>query len=222
VLRDVSDQKAYEQGIEAQNERLTEFAGIVSHDLRNPLGVVEARLELAQQECETEHLDEASDALDRSQALIDDLLTLAQEGERVAELEPVALSDVIEQCWDGVETDHATLEVEEMPVINADRSRLRQLFENLYRNAVEHSGSNVTVRAGAMDNGFYVADTGPGIPESERAAVFEAGYSHKKEGTGFGLRIVEQVADAHDWDVAVTESAQEGARFEITGVKTVN
>jgi Signal transduction histidine kinase len=66
-----------------------------------------------------------------------------------------------------------------------------------------------------------VADTGPGIPESEREAVFEAGYSTNKEGTGFGLRIVEEVADAHDWNVAVTESKQGGTRFEITGVEPV-
>jgi signal transduction histidine kinase len=107
-------------------------------------------------------------------------------------------------------------------VITADRSQVKQLFENLYRNAVEHGGTDVTVSVGAMDNGFYVADTGPGIPESEREAVFEAGYSTNQDGTGFGLRIVEEVADAHGWEVAVTESTQGGARFEITGAESVN
>jgi signal transduction histidine kinase len=49
--------------------------------------------------------------------------------------------------------------------------------------------------------------------------VFEAGYSTNEDGTGFGLRIVEQVANAHGWEVAITESEQGGARFEITGVE---
>jgi PAS domain S-box-containing protein len=211
-----------EQTLERQNDRLDEFAGIVSHDLRNPLGVVEARLQLAQEECDSDHLQKANDALARSQALIEDLLTLAREGTKVTDLEPVELTAVAEGCWNSVETDQATLEVDQLPVINADRSRVKQLFENLYRNAVEHGGTDVTVSVGVMADGFYVADTGPGIPESEREAVFEAGYSTNQDWTGFGLRIVEEVADAHGWEVAVTESAQGGARFEITGVESVN
>jgi signal transduction histidine kinase len=53
--------------------------------------------------------------------------------------------------------------------------------------------------------------------------VFESGYSTAANGTGFGLSIVSEIADAHEWDVAVTESEAGGARFEITGVEaTVN
>ncbi|MFT4881065.1 MAG: signal transduction histidine kinase, partial [Salinirussus sp.] len=112
----------------------------------------------------------------------------------------------------------AELNTEAKRRIRANGNSLQQLFENLYRNAVEHGGDNVTVQVGAMDGGFYVADTGPGIPESEREAVFEAGYSTSERGTGFGLRIVKQIVDGHGWNVAVTESEQGGARFEITGV----
>jgi signal transduction histidine kinase len=70
-----------------------------------------------------------------------------------------------------------------------------------------------------MDGSFYVADTGPGVPESEREDIFEAGYSTTGDGTGFGLRIVEQIADAHGWEITVTENEQGGARFEFTGVE---
>jgi signal transduction histidine kinase len=70
-----------------------------------------------------------------------------------------------------------------------------------------------------MNEGFYVADTGFGIPESDRMEVFEAGYSTSEDGTGFGLRIVKQIVDAHGWDITVTESNQGGARFDITGVE---
>jgi Signal transduction histidine kinase len=67
-----------------------------------------------------------------------------------------------------------------------------------------------------MTDGFVVADTGPGIPESDRQEVFEAGYSTNKDGTGFGLRIVKQIASAHGWELTVTESKHGGARFEYT------
>jgi PAS domain S-box-containing protein len=219
MSQNITGQIQRRQELERKNERLEEFASIVSHDLRSPLSIVEGRLELAQESCESDHLTRAADALDRSQALIDDLLTLAREGETVGELEPVDLADVAEDSWQTVETGSATLEAHGTHTLRADRSRLQELVENLYRNAVEHGGDGVTVSVGAMDDGFYVADTGPGIAEADREEVFEAGYSTNEDGTGFGLRIVKQIADAHEWEITVTESEQGGARFEITGVE---
>jgi signal transduction histidine kinase len=84
--------------------------------------------------------------------------------------------------------------------------------------AVEHGGPDVTVRIGALDSGFYVEDTGAGIPPDERDEIFESGYSTDDDGTGFGLSIVKDIVDAHGWTVTVTESEEGGARFEITGV----
>ncbi|MFB6078318.1 MAG: sensor histidine kinase, partial [Halarchaeum sp.] len=102
----------------------------------------------------------------------------------------------------------------------ADPSRLGQLFENLFRNAVEHGGDDVTVTVGDLDDGFYVEDDGPGIPADEREVVFEPGYSNEADGTGLGLAIVEQTAAGHDWTLTVSESSAGGARFEITGVES--
>ena len=75
----------------------------------------------------------------------------------------------------------------------------------------------MTVRVGALADGFYVEDDGPGIPEDERDEVFAHGYSTQRGGSGFGLAIVEAIADAHEWDVSVGEGADGGARFEVTG-----
>jgi PAS domain S-box-containing protein len=208
--------------LERKNERLEEFASVVSHDLRSPLHVAGGHLELVRTETDaTGHLDAAATALDRMEKLIDDLLTLAQEGEKVAEAESVVVADVAGTSWQTVATEKATLETDVSRRIQADRGRLRQLFANLFRNAVEHGGSEVTVRVGVTDGGFYVADTGRGIPESNREKIFEAGYSSSENGTGFGLRIVEQVVEAHGWEITVTESEQGGARFEITGIDTM-
>jgi len=208
--------------LERKNERLEEFASVVSHDLRSPLHVAGGHLELARTETDaTDHLDAAATALDRMEKLINDLLTLAQEGEKVAEAESVVVADVAGTSWQTVATEKATLETDVSRRIQADRGRLRQLFANLFRNAVEHGGSEVTIRVGVTDGGFYVADTGRGIPESNREKIFEAGYSSSENGTGFGLRIVEQVVEAHGWEITVTESEQGGARFEITGIDTM-
>jgi len=115
-------------------------------------------------------------------------------------------------------TAEATLVVESDQRIQADRSRLQQLVENLVRNAVEHGGADVTVTIGALEDGFYAEEDGPGIPTENRDAVFEMGYSTIEDGTGFGLSIVNQIADAHGWTVHVTEGSDGGARFEITGI----
>ena len=221
--------------LERQNDRLEEFAGVVSHDLRNPLEVARGRTELAREECESDHLSAVGRAHDRMTALIDDLLTLAREGDPVTDTEPVDLGQAVGSCWRTVDTADATLRAEAEEMIAADEGRLRQLLENLIRNSVEHGstssrtesgdsvehgGENVTVTVGTLPDGFYVADDGPGIDPDRREEVFDAGYSTSRSGTGFGLRIVEQVADAHGWSVRVVESEAGGARFEITGVES--
>mgnify|MGYP000631001913 CR=1 FL=1 len=208
-----------ERNLERQNQRLEEFASVVSHDLRNPLNVAHGRLELVRKECDSEQFEAIDRALRRMDDLIDSLLMLAREGERVSETEPVNLSDLTESCWQNVETANATIRTDVDANIQADRSRLAQLLENLIRNAVEHGGQNVTISIGTLTDGFYVEDDGSGIPEDENPDVFEAGYSTDDDGTGFGLSIVKQVADAHGWDIQLTSSSDGGARFDITGVR---
>ncbi|RLM51538.1 PAS domain S-box protein [Halorubrum sp. Atlit-28R] len=205
--------------LERQNDRLEEFAGVVSHDLRNPLEVARGRTELAREECDSDHLAAVERAHGRMTALIDDLLTLAREGDPVTDPDPVDLGRVVGSCWRTVDTRNATLRADAEGMILADEGRLKQLLENLMRNAIEHGGDDVTVAVGTLPDGFYVVDDGPGIDPDRREDVFEAGHTTSQSGTGFGLRIVEQVADAHGWSVRAGASEDGGARFEITGVE---
>jgi len=223
IVRDVSDRKRRERELERQNERLEEFASVVSHDLRNPLAVAEGRLEMAREDCDSDHLHGVAAAHDRMRTLIDDLLTLARQGETVEAFAPVDLASLVEAAWEtvGGAAEGAALVTATDRTVMADRERLRQLLENLFRNALEHGGESVAVSVGEIEDGFYVADDGPGIPPGERKRAFESGYSTTHDGTGFGLSIVEQVARAHGWTVDVTESDDGGARFELAGVDLV-
>jgi PAS domain S-box-containing protein len=254
IGRDITNRKRREQQLE-------EFASVVSHDLRNPLNVAEGRLELARAQCDSDHLDRVADAHDRMTTLIENLLALARSSDANPDCSPVSLPDLADRSWQLVETADATLETETDRSVWVDPSRAKQLFENLFRNAVEHGStdalsagqdrvetdsatddreptdlvrggsgtgrsadtnerdeSSVTVTVGDFEDGFYVADDGPGIPAEERDRVFETGYSSSAEGIGFGLSIVAQVAESHDWDVDVTTSERGGARFEFTDV----
>jgi PAS domain S-box-containing protein len=218
IDRDITDRKAREEELVRKNERLEEFSSVVSHDLRNPLQVAQGRLELLDDEVDSEHVDELRGALDRMGSLIDDLLTIAREGEDAMEFEPVAIESVAREAWATVETDTASLVVDAEGELEADRDQLRQLFENLFGNAVEYAGPDCTVTVGELPDGFSVADDGPGVPDDERDQVFEPGYSTGSAGTGFGLNIVRSVVEAHDWRITLSEGDDGGARFEITGV----
>ncbi|SEN81841.1 Signal transduction histidine kinase [Halorientalis persicus] len=232
----------YEQ-LERENERLDRFASIVSHDLRNPLNVAELHTDMLADTCDDDsHLPKIEDAHERMEEIIEDTLTLAREGEAVTETEPIHLASLAERCWATVDTADATLSVTADAVVEADEERLRHVFENLFRNSVEHGGETATVTVGPLEaasrsdgdgtdstaiDGFYVEDDGPGIPPGEREKVFEPGYSDAEDGTGLGLAIVREIVDAHGWDVTITESggseaeqraSSGGAQFEITGV----
>ena len=215
--------KEREGELERQNRRLEEFANVVSHDLRNPLSIAEGNLDLARETGEAEFFDGVEAAHDRMRELIDDLLALARQGRSIGETQPVRVADVARDAWSNVETGDLDLAVEVDSVVPADRERLCQLLENLFRNAVEHGrpdgghGDGVRVTVGSLDDaeGFYVADNGPGIPVEERERVLESGYSTAEEATGFGLPIVSTIAEADGWSVEVGESESCGARFDI-------
>lgn len=218
IARDITERNEREAELTRQRDRFEEFSKVVSHDLRNPLNVAEGRLRLARQEDDSDHLAEVAEALDRMEALIDDLLELASGGDR--DLEWIDLSEFARSCWQHVETDETRINFHIEERVRADRSRLQQLFENLMWNAVEHGGSEVTITVGGLDNGFYVEDDGPGISPSEPDQVFTLRYPSSDDGTGFGLDIVSQVVTEHGWDIRVTDGTTGGARFEITGVET--
>jgi PAS domain S-box-containing protein len=167
IGRDITDQQAREAELRAQNERLDEFASIVSHDLRNPLNVATLRLEQLQTETDSEHLDALADALDRMDGLIEDLLTLARTGESTGR-KRVSLARTCEACWGVIDTGDATLVTDTDRAVWADEGRLRQLLENLFRNAIEHGSTSLDSQA-RRDAAEQVPETP--IPEAEQTVA---------------------------------------------------
>jgi PAS domain S-box-containing protein len=158
--RDVTEHRKRKRKVERQNERLKEFASVVSHDLRNPLNVAQGHLELARETGDERHFEKTGSALGRMESLIEDLLKLARQGQDVSETESVDLEGVVRRAWSTVSTGNAVLDVgETLGNVEADDGRLQELFENLFRNAVEHGGSDVTVRVGVLDEAT-VGETG--------------------------------------------------------------
>jgi PAS domain S-box-containing protein len=209
--------------LERKNERLENLASVVSHDLMNPLTIAQARIEFVADELQNEHVDAVADSLDRIESLVDDLTTLARQGDVIDERTRVDLAAAAEAAWGNVPTDEATLALDTAGLaVSADESRLKQALENLFDNAVDHGGDGVRVSVGRLDDGFYVADDGPGIPPAEREAVFRMGYTTDDDGSGIGMAIVDEVVAAHGWSIAATTDESGGARFEVTGVRPMD
>ncbi|WP_135366203.1 PAS domain-containing sensor histidine kinase [Halosimplex halophilum] len=227
---DITDRKEAELRVEANNETLSTVANVLSHDLRNPLNVAMARADLLAEtpgdaDAVAEHAESISGSLERMNDIVDDALVLAR-GSDAADTEHVDLGTVARAAWTNVETGSATLDVLDEVALVADASLLAQLFENLFRNAVEHAGDG-RISVGVTFDGFFVADDGPGVAPGDREQVFDAGYStNEADGnTGMGLAIVRKVADAHGWSVRLTDArtptdgTPRGARFEFAGVE---
>jgi PAS domain S-box-containing protein len=224
-FHDVTEIRDREKELKQQNERLDSFAGTLSHDLRNPLNVAQLQLDLVKQEYDSDHLTAVEKAHERMECLIDDVLTLVRTDTELDESDELVLADIARKAWSHTETTDCelVLNFSREATVQADRQQLLQIFENLYRNAVEHNTPPLTVRTGKLDaprsngdtSGFYIEDNGDGIPPEEQDDVFSHGYTTDSNGTGLGLAIVQKNVQAHDWKITVTTGDEGGARFEI-------
>ena len=203
--RDITDRKQRELMLERTNERLDRFASFVSHDLRNPLNVAMGRLDLAMESGDEADLRTVKEQHERMSEMIDDLLTMARDGGEVTDPAPVDVDAVATRAWDSVETGGASFETDTDITILGDGSRLANLFENLFRNAVEHGStdsrtesdgsveygsgdadpSSLTVRLEALDGGDAVADGGD-----------RAGFAVSDDGVGISAAIREEVTES--------------------------
>ncbi len=200
----------------SSNVGLDDVASIISHDLRNPLDVAKARLRAGRELDEDEQFDHVARAHERMERIIDDVLTLADtasaatfdsasnapaERTRAVEIDDtVHLGDVASAAWDTVETDEASLHtVADLPPAVADEDRLQRLFENLFRNAIEHGSTapGSPTRRDAeeygstsppVDSQHTVAEDGA---NSSRAATADADRPPAAENTtdGAGLSV---------------------------------
>ncbi|WP_435160488.1 response regulator [Halorubrum sp. SY-15] len=225
TIQDVTERTRRQRALRRQNERLDRFVDTVSHDLRSPLNVARGRLgEIGDGHpavADTAAFAAVERAHERMASLLTDMRRLARGGAPVVDPEPVVLSAVARESWRVVETADAdlTVAIDDECTIRADESRLKQVFENLFRNAVEHGAPDVTVRVESHEGGFAVEDDGTGIPATDQESVLEPGYTTAEAGTGFGLRIVEAAVEAHGWSLDVLAGNDGGARIEVHDVE---
>jgi len=220
VTREVSEWEREKRSMRHRIEQLERFTSFVSHDLRSPLQIADGYLELARtgDEAALERVEEAND---RMRELIGDLEALVST-DRVGDTETrtTRLAELARDVWTVVDRASATLHVEipDETVVTAAESEVRPILENLFKNAIDHAGPEVTVWIGALDHGFYVEDDGPGVSAGEREQVFEEGYTTADEGTGTGLAIVSDAVERLKWEIDIRSGRQGGAKVAVANV----
>ncbi|NUC74573.1 PAS domain S-box protein [Haloterrigena sp. SYSU A558-1] len=174
--------------LERQNERLEAFASTVSHDLRNPLTLATGHLELLagriDGDDETDrHVDELEWALTRMDELVENVLTLARSGRRLTETEPVDLAAVVERAERTVEGDLEVVCDGSLPTVDGDEERLRVLFENVFRNAVEHGSTSPPSHAqeDAVEHGSTSPDSHARQDDGRHTASSESSVADAPE-----------------------------------------
>ncbi len=153
---DITERRQLEQQNRDQAERMEGFAKLLSHDLRNPLAVALAQAEMLELDDDVDLDDAGGDrsslrsSLERMESIIEDALVLVST-DRVEETELLPLASTVDTAWAHVRTGAATVSVVDDVAIRADPTLVSHLFENLFRNAVEHAGENVHIEIGALE-----------------------------------------------------------------------
>lgn len=220
IFTDISERKEREEQLRDQKRELEEFAHVLSHDLRNPLSIANGYADLIAEDYDIDEISYVKQALSRLDQIIEDTADTALYGAVGEPPDVRPLRDVVQMAWNSIPTHDVDLLLPDSAWnIRAHGGRLGQLLENLISNAVEHGGADVTVEVGILEDedGFFVEDNGPGIPEDVLTRLeTPSGLSRERE-SGYGLQIVEKIAEEHGWEMTITNSENGGARFEFIG-----
>ena len=195
-IRDITDRKAHEADLERSNERLQEFAYILSHDLQEPLRMVSSYVDLLETELDEyldaetrEYMEFAVDGAERMRGMIDGLLQYSRvetEGESFTETDVEAVVDGVRQDLQfALDDADAELEVGELPTVPADGDQLGQLFQNLVSNAIEHASMSSRSETGDVHR------SDAPVSQSGSGSDFDDAVDHVGAGTTIEISATE-------------------------------
>lgn len=196
-----------------------QMAAMVAHEVRNPLGILRANVELAREkladatERDRERFDDMLAEIERINGLTQEFMSLARDVPLV--VEPVELLALCQEIASDAQLAVKTARVEATGVdrtIDGDRGKLRQAIYNLVLNAAQMGAHDVRVEVGA--DRVTVIDDGPGIPPEVAKTLFEPFVTRREGGSGLGLAVARRVAERHGGTIAL-EKSERGARFSI-------
>ena len=232
TLEDVSDIKALtDQLIRADRlAAMGELTAGVAHEVRNPLGIIRASVQLLEEVgCDEARIKDSADVIkqeiDRLDKVIKALLDFGRPSKPTlvkADLNEL-LQDVVLFTKRFAHQSDVHIDqhlAEDLPLVQGDPDQLKQVFLNLVTNAVqamEATGGTITISTRATGEyvAVSVADNGPGISAEDAPKVFDPFFTKRAEGTGLGLTIVHRIIDEHEGRIEL-ENGPDGTTFSVT------
>lgn len=239
---DITEEKRFEDQLEKANEYLTDFANVISHDLKTPIisirGFVSRLMRhyadgLDQRGMDYLHYIDASAR--RIDALASDLRAFLKSGQLSYEFETVSPGEVVESVLRDFEEILKTRQIElilpdDLPSVYCDAEKISHVFQNLIENAIKYMGDtpNPRIEISCKDMGslqqFSIKDNGIGIHSKDHQRIFDKFQRLKnakdEEGTGLGLAIVKRIVEMHGGTVKVESDLGKGTTFIFTLPKT--
>jgi signal transduction histidine kinase len=223
----------YTKNLERKNSELDKFASIVSHDLKAPLRAIGNLTDWIEEDAGESlsgevltNFNHIKQRVKRMEDLINAILDYSRADRRVIQDEEVDVKQLVQESFDFIGSPkHVDLKINSiLPELHADRTRLNQVFSNLFSNAVRYSDkSNVIIQVSAARHGddwlFSVKDNGPGIDPKYHDKVFVIFQTLQRrddyESTGVGLAIVKKIIEDQGGKVWVESMPGQGADFKF-------
>ena len=230
IIRDLTEKKELEKKL-FNAERLAaigELAGMVGHDLRNPLAAIKNAVYFLKKKGASIKEEQAKTMLEtiesgvaHSDKIINDLLDYARNIHLELEVDSVrnVLIDALTvvRIPENVQVLNA---VPEEPTIRVDKNKIERVFINLVKNAIDAmpNGGTITISCKQANDKFEItfADTGTGIPEEIIPKIFSPLFTTKAQGMGFGLSICKRIIEAHGGVIGVESEVNKGTKFTVT------
>jgi signal transduction histidine kinase len=211
-----------------RGESIARMGAMVAHEIRNPLGIIRANIELLRERAgdtlpawQRAQLEDVLGEAERMRRLTDDFLSLGTPDVPLS-LAPVDLGGVLAEAARGAEASFREVrvrcEIPSLPNLTGDAHRLRQVFANLLANAAQAQETGEVQIYARADDGFacvQVRDAGPGIPPSVRERLFDPFLTTKAGGTGLGLAVARMLVERHRGTLGVVEDGRPGTTFEV-------
>ncbi|MFC7194699.1 PAS domain S-box protein [Halosimplex aquaticum] len=235
LLRFHFERQEYIEQLQAETNRLEQFAYAASHDLQEPLRMISTYLQFLERDYASafdedgeDYLQFALDGAQRMREMIEGLLTYSRVETQGEPFEPVDLDavrdDVLDDLQMRIAETNAEITAEPLPEVEGDAGQLRQVFQNLIDNAIEYSEDTPRVQITCKQRGsewiISVQDEGIGIePDMQEQIfdVFERLHSREEhDGTGIGLALCERIVERHGGEIWVESRPGEGSTFSFT------
>ncbi|MFQ5978017.1 MAG: PAS domain S-box protein [Candidatus Heimdallarchaeota archaeon] len=218
VFTDISDLKQAEEQLMRQKDELSQFANTMNHDLQNRLHNILGYATLIRKRHKIVHAEKIEELAKNASELLRQSVALADAGLVIKKRPGINLAELVQETAKSILPEGTEFKLDPLPTVTCDRTRVIQIFQNLFENALYHGNAKkIEVRQRKEGNGIGILITNDGlpIPPEHRQNIFQRKFSTKEKG-GLGLTLVQKLVKAHGWEISLESAPKTTFRIFIS------